>query len=149
MNKNDFKCRLKASVSVIVRRCGGREFHANTGPDSRVAEATLAELGSRSCSAFKVVCCIRRSQVSGSTSVDYLYTVNQPTRYCGGRPRWIRCINRQSFNLILLATGNQWSCFSADVTYSIMNQKTDFDALALSWTPSPHQRPAVTSTFDL
>ena len=51
VNKNDFKCRLKALVSVIVRRCGGREFHA-AGPDSRVAEATLAELASRSCSAL-------------------------------------------------------------------------------------------------
>ena len=34
------------------------------------------------------------------------------------RPRWIRCISRQSLNLILLATGNQWSCFSAGVTWS-------------------------------
>ena len=42
---------------------------------ARVAEATLAELSS--CSAFKVVCCIRRSQVSKTTGVDWLYTVNQ------------------------------------------------------------------------
>jgi len=27
-------------------------------------------------------------------------------------------ISRQSLNLILLATGNQWSCFSAGVTWS-------------------------------
>ena len=33
LTSNDFKCRLKALVSVIVRRCGGREFHA-AGPNS-------------------------------------------------------------------------------------------------------------------
>jgi len=31
-NRNDFKCRLKALMSVIVRRWGGREFHA-AGPE--------------------------------------------------------------------------------------------------------------------
>ena len=38
----------------------------------------LAELSS--CSTFKVVCCIRRSQVSETTGVDWLYTVNQILR---------------------------------------------------------------------
>jgi len=70
LNKNDFKCRLKALVyeDVVGVPCRW----------SRVAEATLAELSS--CSALKVVCCIRRSQVSGTTSVDELYTVNQVLR---------------------------------------------------------------------
>ena len=36
----------------------------------------------------------------------------QSTRYCNARPVWIRCIFKQNLYLILLATGNQWSCFS-------------------------------------
>ena len=75
VNTNDFKCRLKALVSVIVRRWGGREFHA-AGPE---------QLKPRSLN-LVLVMCLKQSVVSDDLRCLRLLVLTdctQSTRYCG------------------------------------------------------------------
>jgi len=120
VNKWDFKLRLNTEVSDIAWRCGGRQFRA-AGPAWRKPRSPNFVLVVRLIY-FAVSVDLKRRQLPEEADCTL------STRYCGARPVWIWCISKQSLYLILLATGNQWSCFRAGVTVSCRRRSSTWRA---------------------